>query len=165
MKVKDFLPLIKEDNSEGIQKLIAEKEFDVNSKDEIGYTVLMYAVVYHRSEIIDILLQKGANPFLVSELGSTALSLAFKESETSLAKKFLQPIKSKLDKSPVSKYLGEDNDKENGAFCCSVASDISKENSQLKEILGLDASRVCFIEAVQEAEALGQDVSGLSSDF
>jgi len=164
MKVKDFLPLIKEDNADGIKEKIQEKGFDVNTQDEgSGYTLLMYAVSYHCPKTIKVLLNLEANPFLTNKVGNSALSLAMRESNEDISKQFIKLKEEELTKAElsVSKYL--DNSKEDGDFYYSLASDLSKKSSGIREILGFneDASQVCFLETTRELEALGKDASEL----
>jgi len=162
MKVKDFLPLIKEDNAEGIKEKIKEKDFDVNSQDNIGYTLLMYAVSYHCPKTIKVLLSLEANPFLTNESGRSAFSIALRENNEDLAAQFLKLKEEELTKAELSlsKYL--DSEEEGGIFYF-IASNIGQKSSTLKELLGFDsdAAQICFVEAVRDYEALGKDSSEL----
>jgi ankyrin repeat protein len=52
-----------------------EQGVDVNSRDKIGRTALMYAASYARAEVVELLLQNHANSFVKDVWGQTASTL------------------------------------------------------------------------------------------
>ena len=58
---------------------------DPNARQQVGYTPLMGAAAAGRDDIADLLLEKGADPALVSEDGKTAADVAREHGHTALA--------------------------------------------------------------------------------
>jgi len=73
-----LLNAMKVNYKDAIWRLLNEPYIDVNIKDENGYTPLIYAVVYNNPEIVQILLEKGANPNIQGRYERTALNWAVK---------------------------------------------------------------------------------------
>ena len=53
-----------------------QKGIDLNHESSFGLTPLMYAVLDENDEMLQVLIEKGANLFVETKLGHTALSLA-----------------------------------------------------------------------------------------
>ena len=75
-EVKDFLSTINVDSLikaiqssdvDGVEKALEDERIDVNIRDDIGYTPLMYAAARGNLQIIDLLLNKGARVDVVSK--------------------------------------------------------------------------------------------------
>ncbi len=75
-EVKDFLSTINMDSLikaiqssdvDGVEKALEDERIDVNIRDDIGYTPLMYAAARGNLQIIDLLLNKGARVDVVSK--------------------------------------------------------------------------------------------------
>ena len=56
--------------------LVDQKGVDLNKESSFGLTPLMYAILDDNEEMLKVLIEKGANPFVETKLGYTALSLA-----------------------------------------------------------------------------------------
>ncbi len=60
-------------NRQAIQRILRDDAQSVNHKGRSGWTPLMYAAVYGKSEDLSLLLDKGANPNEQNDDGATAL--------------------------------------------------------------------------------------------
>lgn len=56
-----------------VQYLIENQYYDINMQDEKGNTALMTAVKYEQHDILNLLLDLGADPYIVNAEGKTAL--------------------------------------------------------------------------------------------
>jgi ankyrin repeat protein len=65
-------------------KAVLNKAKNINTVDDLGNSVLMWAVYneHDNTDIIKVLLDKGANPKIVAKYGETALSWAKKKGNT-----------------------------------------------------------------------------------
>ncbi len=89
------------------QQLITQGA-DVNAVDSSGWTALMYAVLYGRTDMVKFLLDRGANASIATPSGQTALSFAtlrgYQEIanliRSSLAKKSQAPLATATQSSP-----------------------------------------------------------------
>jgi ankyrin repeat protein len=77
-----------------VARLLLSKGAPVDQRDGYGYTPLMYAAKGANLEMIEVLLNAGANPNLQSPVGETAADLAVK-SKSNEAIKMLSPEKGK----------------------------------------------------------------------
>jgi ankyrin repeat protein len=75
-EVKDFLrgvnlssltKAIKNSDVDGVKKALKDERIDVNRRDDVGYTSLMYAAAKGNLEIISLLLDEGAKVSIVSK--------------------------------------------------------------------------------------------------
>ncbi|KAL9007967.1 MAG: hypothetical protein Q9180_009553, partial [Flavoplaca navasiana] len=64
------------DEDEQIVKLLVEAGIDINSQGAPEATALQLAAIYDRQELVQLLLENGANPFLQRDFGWTAYELA-----------------------------------------------------------------------------------------
>lgn len=64
------------DEDEQIVKLLVEAGIDINSQGAPEATALQLAAIYDRQELVQLLLENGANPFLQRGFGWTAYELA-----------------------------------------------------------------------------------------
>ena len=64
------------DEEEQIVKLLVEAGIDINSQGAPEATALQLAAIYDRQELVQLLLENGANPFLQRSFGWTAYKLA-----------------------------------------------------------------------------------------
>ncbi|NWL88277.1 MULTISPECIES: ankyrin repeat domain-containing protein [unclassified Paenibacillus] len=82
--LRDSLPLLEAVyNSDTEQVLTLLKKTNINLQDERGFTPLMIAVRVWDTEMVKLLLNKGADPDLKDEEGWTALMLAAGENNSS----------------------------------------------------------------------------------
>lgn len=65
-----------------VQKLLKNKDIDLNWRAYEGITALMSAGSDHLKEIVELLLKAGANPNLQDEYGETALTWTIKNTES-----------------------------------------------------------------------------------
>lgn len=75
---KKLFEMIVEGNTEKVQQII-DTGIDVNAVDEDGVTFLMTAVFLRRADIVNLLLQAGADPAISDALGETAMDIARKK--------------------------------------------------------------------------------------
>ena len=67
---------------EGVMRLLLASGATTDTQDDIfGVTALMVACVYGRAPMVEVLLQYGADPGIVSKAGKTALEIAHREPE------------------------------------------------------------------------------------
>ena len=64
------------ESSAKVARLLIEHSADVNSEKSNGPNPLQLATLYKRTELVELLLEKGANPFLKSKFGVTAFDIA-----------------------------------------------------------------------------------------
>ena len=69
---EELLSACRRGNLEEVEKLI-EKGVDVNAKDDIGWTAMMWAAVNGHTEIIELLIDNGAGFEVIDNNGLTAL--------------------------------------------------------------------------------------------
>jgi ankyrin repeat protein len=78
-KSKDYVKMlhqaVRDHNVEEINKLLAAGE-GINDKDWLGYTPLHWAVYFGYSDLIELLISKGADPNIQSDTGRYALEIA-----------------------------------------------------------------------------------------
>ncbi|MFZ8865020.1 MAG: ankyrin repeat domain-containing protein [Rickettsiales bacterium] len=68
---------VKEGRTESVVELLSKKQdLDINAVDQDGNTPLHYAVMNNNLQIVDILLQATADPFIKNNKGEDPLSLA-----------------------------------------------------------------------------------------
>jgi len=60
-------------------EFLLDKYLDINVKDKIGNTPLHYAVILENDEIIELLLNKNADPFTQNIEGESPYDLATKK--------------------------------------------------------------------------------------
>ena len=76
-------------NTEAVKQLL-EAGTDVNAKNNLGDTPLMWAARYGRTETIKLLLEKGADVNRENRHGNTALLFAAYEGSTEMVKLLLE---------------------------------------------------------------------------
>lgn len=54
--------------------LLVKNGADINAQDSLGYTPLITAIVLNQYDIAEFLLNKGADPSMMNEMGKTALN-------------------------------------------------------------------------------------------
>jgi ankyrin repeat protein len=69
---------------------------DVNVKDNLGITALMYAAMYGHLEIVRLLLAKGAEVDAIDLNGHSALTFATEEGHTEVVRELLNGTKLSL---------------------------------------------------------------------
>ena len=84
MKVQPLHAAVAGRNLE-VVRAILEARPDVNARQQVGYTPLMGAAAAGNREMVDLLLEAGANPVLVSEDGKTAADVAREHGHDTLA--------------------------------------------------------------------------------
>ena len=67
-----------------VQHLIKENYFDINSLDDLGNTALITAVKYEQHDILNLLLDLGADPYITDDEGKTALDYAVENQNESM---------------------------------------------------------------------------------
>lgn len=70
-----LIKYVKFGNIPGVKKIL-EQDLDINYKNDMGFTALMYASIIGNLDIIKLLLQKGANIDIKNNSGLTARDLA-----------------------------------------------------------------------------------------
>jgi len=70
---RDLLHVVKVNSKDGVSRLLNEPYIDINVKDNVGYTPLILATMTNYPKIVQILLDKGANPNIQGRFGWTAL--------------------------------------------------------------------------------------------
>ena len=70
---------------------ILEKGADVNARQQVGYTPLMGAAASGREDLVNLLLERGADPALVSEDGKNAATIAREHGHGALAERLSRP--------------------------------------------------------------------------
>jgi len=73
---QDLLKAMRAEDKNKARRLLNEPYIATNITDEFGSTSLMYAACYNYFEIVQILLDKGANPNIQGKDGTTALHWA-----------------------------------------------------------------------------------------
>lgn len=77
--------------TEAVRKLLAESEtVDVGTRDELGWTPLMYAAEAGHTEIVALLTDAGANVHSENNDGATALHLAAEKGRTEVTRILLK---------------------------------------------------------------------------
>jgi ankyrin repeat protein len=82
-RTKSLWDFCKEGNVEGLERMVNNANLDI--KDELGNTGLIYAVKNNHINVISLLLNNGANVNEKDKLGNTALMIALKEKKTGIA--------------------------------------------------------------------------------
>lgn len=133
--------------------------FDINQKNEMGKTILMYATIYQSIECIKMLLRYGANPFLTCDFNYSAFYHALRNGDEYIAKKFIKKLGIKKLKKFPQLLFRLYSQEEKGEFSYFIASNICKNDCILKEILGFDnaSACICFNAAKEFYEMLGKD--------
>ncbi|OGI28755.1 MAG: hypothetical protein A2287_06930 [Candidatus Melainabacteria bacterium RIFOXYA12_FULL_32_12] len=85
-----LISAILENDNNKIEKLIKRDDIDVNIQNSTGDTALMYSVVIDRKELVNKLLEKGADTNLKNKHGETALILASIFDRKEIAKTLLE---------------------------------------------------------------------------
>ena len=81
-------------NLDYIDILVSTGNADVNLPDSNMTTPLMFASEYNRDDVVEYLIDKGANPYNVDEFGKTALDYADMEDIKDILKKYMElPIR------------------------------------------------------------------------
>ena len=81
-------------NLDYIDILVSTGNADVNFPDSNMTTPLMFASEYNRDDVVEYLIDKGANPYNVDEFGNTALDYADMEDIKDILKKYMElPIR------------------------------------------------------------------------
>ena len=79
-----------EEKGKQVMKLLLDAGADINTADDTGYTLLLYAAVNRKSDLLVFLLEQGADRYRKSQDGKTALDYAgelnFPEIKTILEK-------------------------------------------------------------------------------
>jgi uncharacterized protein len=73
MKIGDFLESVSDGDIEAVEEAI-ELGLDLDTKDSMNRTALMEAANFGHIDIVQLLLENGANPNLIYSNGQTALS-------------------------------------------------------------------------------------------
>ena len=84
MKVQPLHAAVAGRNLEVVRAILSAQP-DVNARQQVGYTPLMGAAASGNREMVDLLLESGANPALVSEDGKTAADVAREHGHEALA--------------------------------------------------------------------------------
>ena len=84
MKVQPLHAAVAGRNIEVVRAILGAQP-DVNARQQVGYTPLMGAAAAGNREMVDLLLESGANPMLVSEDGKTAADVAREHGHEALA--------------------------------------------------------------------------------
>ena len=88
---RELLDLAESGDIEAMRELLAaKKQVDVNSRDEERWTALMLAAKEGHTTVIEMLLDAGANIYLVNDAKETALHVAAKNRETEGARILLE---------------------------------------------------------------------------
>lgn len=58
-----------------ILSLLLDQGYNIDTKDDIGWTYLMNVCIYRKNDIAELLLNNGANPYICSEHDNDSLSI------------------------------------------------------------------------------------------
>ena len=80
-------PRVNEDKILPTISILIDNQIDLDSQAAHGHTAMMYAVAYNYPDVVELLLDSGANPNVKAENGETALHIALRKRnfESSLA--------------------------------------------------------------------------------
>ena len=88
---RKLLDLAESGELEAIRELLATNEqVDINSRDEAKWTALMLAAKEGHDAVVELLLDAGANIYLVNDAKETALHVAAKNGEAEAARLLLE---------------------------------------------------------------------------
>lgn len=76
-KELDYLKDAKSGNFEGVKTAVADPKINIDIRDRVGNTALALATYYHHYEIIEYLIQNGADVFAGDSEGTTPFSVAY----------------------------------------------------------------------------------------
>lgn len=66
-----------DNNLSGVKRCIASKKFNINVRDNKGYTPLMYAIMNHNLNMVEFLVEHGADINLCNNKGQSPLKIAY----------------------------------------------------------------------------------------
>eukprot|EP00122_Pirum_gemmata_P001700 Pgem_evm1s1533 len=72
----DLVKAVKLGDLDKVKAILDDKSTDANAVDSRGWTALHWAAATDNDELVHVLLQRGADPFLESSSGKTSLDLA-----------------------------------------------------------------------------------------
>lgn len=78
VSAQDIFSFVKEGDLKNISKVLQNKTANVNTINESGYTPLMFAAYYNQLEVIQFLLEKGAEINLESKYGTALMAATIK---------------------------------------------------------------------------------------
>ena len=85
---KQLITAVKEGDIKKIKQLL-DKDADINAKDDLGQTSLMWSSIFGDVKTVTLLLEKGADIYAINQSGQTALSLAMGYKQKIVAKLLL----------------------------------------------------------------------------
>lgn len=88
----DFIQAVQHNNVDDLKKLINDGRADVNARNSDGFTALHFAVKNNNKHVVHYLLNKSADPTLVSNKGNTPLHTAATMGHADLASLLLDHV-------------------------------------------------------------------------
>ena len=88
-KIKNYLLRAAKEGDTKIVSAIIDNRFDLNVADSKGYTPLILAAYHGHKEVVDLLLQSGANPCQKDKRGNTALMGAIFKGEIKIGRRLI----------------------------------------------------------------------------
>ena len=105
VNLSSLVKAIKNSDVDGVKKALEDERIDINRRDDIGYTPLMYAALGGNLDIVDLLIDNGASVDITSNSEDNAMFFAARNGYTEVLSDLMLKYIANIDYKTVKKAL------------------------------------------------------------